>query len=200
MKLLFSPTSPFARKVRITALETGLHGRIEMVPINTEDPNSGLAAHNPLRKIPVLETEFGPLYDSPVICEYLDTLHAGPKLFPAGGAARWQALRAQALADGLKDAALLLRYEQILRPADRQSDSWIERQRLKIAGALDRMEADGAEFDGVLTIGGISVACALGYLDFRFPDWDWRKTHPFLATWHHHFAARPSYTATQPPV
>ncbi|MGK9231499.1 glutathione S-transferase [Inquilinus limosus] len=196
MKLLYSPFSPFARKVRIAAIETGLQDRIEAVPTSTEDPASGLSARNPLNKIPVLETEFGPLYDSPVICEYLDTLHDGPKLFPAAGPARWQALRWLALADGLQDAALLIRYELTLRPAEKQHEPWIERQKAKIRTALDRMEVDAAELDGPLTIGTIGAACALGYLDLRFADWGWRETHPRLAVWHAGFAERPSYIAT----
>ena len=196
MKLLYSPFSPFARKVRIVAHETGLQDRIEVVPTSTEDAASGLPARNPLNKIPVLETEFGPLYDSPVICEYLDSLHGGPKLFPAAGPDRWRALRWQALADGLMDAALLIRYEITLRPAEKQHEPWVERQKAKIRKALDRMEADVAELDGPLTIGAIGAACALGYLDLRFADWGWRETHPRLAAWHAAFAERPSYIAT----
>lgn len=198
MKLLYSPTSPFARKVRILLLETGLDDRVEAVPTNTEDPASGLSAHNPLNKIPVLETELGPLYDSPVICEYLDTLHDGPKLVPASGPGRWRALRWLALADGLQDAALLIRYELTLRPAERQHQPWIDRQKAKVLAALDRMEAEAAELDGPLTVGAIGAACALGYLDFRFADWGWRDHHPRLAAWHEGFARRPSYAATAP--
>ena len=196
MKLLYSPFSPFARKVRIAALETGLQDRIEVAPTSTEDAASGLSARNPLNKIPVLETEFGPLYDSPVICEYLDSLHEGGKLFPAMGPDRWRALRWQALADGLMDAALLIRYEITLRQEGGRSEAWVERQKAKIRKALDRMEADIAELDGPLTIGAIGAACALGYLDLRFADWGWRETHPRLAAWHKGFAERPSYIAT----
>ena len=196
MKLLYSPFSPFARKVRIVAHETGLQDRIEVVPTSTEDPASGLSARNPLNKIPVLETEFGPLYDSPVICEYLDTLHDGPKLVPAAGADRWRALRWEALADGLMDAALLIRYEITLRPVEKQHEPWVERQKTKIRKSLDQMEADAAELDGPLTIGTIGAASALGYLDLRFADWGWRETHPRLAAWHAAFAERPSYIAT----
>ncbi|MGL4964385.1 MAG: glutathione S-transferase [Inquilinus sp.] len=196
MKLLYSPFSPFARKVRIVAHETGLQDRVEVVPTSTEDPASGLSARNPLNKIPVLETEFGPLYDSPVICEYLDTLHDGPKLVPAAGADRWRALRWEALADGLMDAALLIRYEITLRPAEKQHEAWIERQKAKIRKSLDQMEADAAELDGPVTIGTIGAASALGYLDLRFADWGWRETHPRLAAWHAAFAERPSYVTT----
>ncbi|OWJ67002.1 glutathione S-transferase family protein [Inquilinus limosus] len=196
MKLLYSPFSPFARKVRIVAAELGLQDRIEVTPTSTEDPASGLSARNPLNKIPVLETEFGPLYDSPVICEYLDTLHEGGKLLPAAGPERWRALRWQALADGLMDAALLIRYELTLRQEGGRSEAWIERQKSKIRKSLDQMEADAAELDGPLTIGTIAAAAALGYLDLRFVDWGWRETHPRLAAWHAVFAERPSYVTT----
>lgn len=196
MKLLFSPFSPYVRKVRITALETGLHDRIELAPTDTNDPASGLSAWNPLGKIPVLETEFGPLYDSPVICEYLDALHGGPKLFPAAGADRWRALRWQALGDGLQDAAVLIRMETTTRPEERRHAPYLDRQKAKILAAVDRMEADVAELDGSLTIGAIAAACALGYLDLRFAEWGWRNRHPRLAAWHQGFAARPSYVAT----
>ncbi|ACB95787.1 glutathione S-transferase family protein [Beijerinckia indica] len=195
MKLLYSSTSPYARKVRITAFETGLHDRIELVPIDTTNPASGLSAHNPLSKIPVLETEFGPLYDSPVICEYLDSLHDGPKLFPAAGSARWNALRWQALADGLLDAALLIRHESI-RPVEYQFEPYIEKQKGKILGALDAMEKGAADLEGRLTIGTITAACALGYLDLRFTDLAWRESYPNLAKWHKAFAARSSYVDT----
>lgn len=197
MKLLYSPFSPFARKVRILAAELGLQDRIEVVPTSTEDPASGLSAHNPLNKIPVLETEIGPLYDSPVICEYLDSLQDGPKLFPAPGPARWRALCWQALADGIEDAALLIRYEMTLRPAERQHEPYVERQLAKIRRGLDRMEADAAELDGPLTIGAIAAAAALGYLDLRFADLGWRQDRPRLAAWHAAFAQRPSYATTE---
>jgi len=197
MKLFYSPASPYARKVRIVAMETGLHDRLEIVSVDTSNPNNGLADHNPLSKIPVLETEFGPLYDSPVICEYLDTLHAGEKLFPAEGTPRWKALRWQALADGLLDAALLIRYEQTQRPAERQYDGFIDKQKSKIAGALDYMNGNVRELEAPLTIGTIAVACALGYLNLRFADLAWNDTHSDLAQWHKQFAARPSYVNTK---
>src|SRR3546814_4963738 len=108
MKLRYSPTSPYVRKVNVVAIETGLQDRIERVPTVTADPASGLAKDNPLGKVPVLITDDGMrLYDSPVICEYLDSLHEGPKLIPTEGIARWVTLSQQALADGLLDAAIL---------------------------------------------------------------------------------------------
>jgi len=199
MKLFYSPASPYARKVRIVAMETGLHERLEIVSVDTSNPNNGLVDHNPLSKIPVLETEFGPLYDSPVICEYLDTLHAGEKLFPAESTARWKALRWQALADGLLDAALLIRYELTQRPAERQYDGFIEKQTSKIASALAYMNGHTRDLEAPMTIGTIAIACALGYLDLRFADLAWRDKYSNLAQWHKQFSARPSYVDTQVP-
>lgn len=164
--------------------------------INTQDQASGLSRYNPLNKIPVLETELGPLYDSRVICEYLDTLHGGPKLIPVSGMVRWRALRWQAVADGLQDAALLIRYEATERPTERQHEPWVARQKDKILGALDRMDVDAEELDEALTVGTIAAACALGYLDLRFPDWNWRDGRLRLAAWHETFARRPSYVQT----
>ena len=196
MKLLCSPTSPFSRKVRILVLEAGLHDQIKVVPIDTENPGNGLVRYNPLQKIPVLETKFGPLYDSPVICEYLDTLHDRPKWIPSSGTARWNALCWQAMADGLQDAALLIRYEAMQRPAEQQHAPWIARQKGKVLAALDRMEGNVGEIERSLTIGSIAVACAVGYLDLRFASWNWRASRPRLAAWHNTFSERRSYTQT----
>src|SRR5262245_57489544 len=129
MKLRFSPASPYVRKCLVLAHEVGIAGRLEIVPTVTADPASGLAKDNPLGKIPALILDNGEtLFDSPVICEYLDSLHDGAKLVPSSGTARWTALRRQALADGLLDAALLRRYES-LRPANEQSPAWDAKQK-----------------------------------------------------------------------
>jgi glutathione S-transferase len=196
MKLRFSPASPYVRKVVVSAIETGLDGRIERVTTDTSDPNSGLYAENPLGKVPSLTLDDGGvLFDSPVICEYLDGLHQGPKLFPAAGPARWTALRRQAVGDGICDAALLARYE-VLRPQAEQSASWIAKQKDKIARGLDAVEAEAGAFGEGLDIGLIAIACALGYLDLRFAADAWRDTLPALAGWFKHFAERPSMRAT----
>src|SRR5271169_1610545 len=142
MKLRYSPTSPFVRKVMVVALETGLADRIEKVPTSVTPikPNDEVARDNPLVKIPALTTDNGlVLYDSPVICEYLDSLHEGPKLFPAAGEKRWIALRQQALGDGIMEAAILARYESI-RPKEVQWTDWIEAQLRKVRGALAALE------------------------------------------------------------
>ena len=199
MKLYFSPASPYARKVRVSALELGLAERIELLPVTLSpvSPNAQLREHNPLGKIPVLLTDSGEaLYDSPVICEYLDALAGGGRLWPAAGPARWRALRRQALADGITDAAVLVRYEQTVRPEALRWSEWIEGQRLKIRTALAELERESLE--GPFDIGAISIACALGYLDLRFAEERWREHQPRLAGWLATLAQRPSLASTTP--
>jgi glutathione S-transferase len=201
MKLRYSPASPYVRKVMITAYETGLEPRLErlsttVVPVKE---NEELSRENPLVKVPTLVTDDGQvLFDSPVICEYLDSLHDGAKLFPPAGAARWKALRLQALGDGILDAALLARYEQAVRPQELQWRDWTDGQMRKIRHGLDSLEANIGELSGPLTIGIVAVACALGYLDFRFGSDNWRASRPKLAAWYEDFAQRPSMKATVP--
>jgi glutathione S-transferase len=199
MKLRYSSASPYVRKVMIVAHEGGLAGRIETVTTSVAPVkvNDELKAENPLVKLPSLTTDDGTtLYDSPVICEYLDSLHDGAKMFPATGPARWTALRRQALGDGILDAAILTRYETGVRPKELQWSDWVDGQMRKVRGALDALEDERLE--GRFDIGTITIACALGYLDFRFPSEDWRKTRPKLAAWFGTFANRPSMTATEP--
>lgn len=199
MKLRHSTTSPYVRKVVVLACELGLDGRIERIPTNTQDPESDHARDNPLGKVPVLITDDGErLYDSPVICEYLDSLHDGPKAYPPSGAARWQALRLQALADGILDAAVARMLETKRRPEALRWPDWISLQSGKIAGALDRLESEADCLEEPVTIGQVAVGCALGYLDFRFPGEDWRGAHPKLAGWYQGFAQRPSMQQTRP--
>ena len=201
MKLYHSPASPFVRKALVAAHELGLAERIEIVGV-AMTPVSGvdaLNAENPLGKIPALVLEDGTtLYDSPVICEYLDTRHDGPRLFPSAGPERWTALRRQALADGLLDAAILCRYETFLRPAERQWADWIDGQRGKFRRALDALEGEAESFGDTVDIGTVATACAADYLDFRSLDDGWRDGRPRLATWLEGFAERPSMRATRP--
>ena len=202
MKLRYSPTSPFVRKVMVAALETGLIDRIEKVlsSVTPIKPNDEVARVNPLVKVPALTTDDGlVLYDSPVICEYLDSQHKRRKLLPRKGRDRWVALRLQAMADGLLDAALLARYEGSLRPEDKLWPDWSKGQMKKIDGVLDQLEAETKSLKGKPTLGTITVGCALGYLDFRFADHNWRAKRPKLAKWFTTFSKLPSMKTTAPP-
>lgn len=199
MKLLWSSRSPFARKVMVAAHEIGLAHRVslERVVVAANKPNAAVMALNPLNKIPTLVLEDGTvLYDSRVVCEYLDTLHDGPKLFPPTKAARWPVLRRQALGDGLMEVVVLRLGEQN-RPKETQSESHLASYRLKIASALDRIEAEGIGSANPPDIGHIAVGCALGHLDFRYSANDWRAGRPTLSAWYAEFASRPSMRVTE---
>lgn len=198
MKLRYSPTSPYVRKVTVTAIEKGLDNRIERVPTNVWEATTDISRDNPLGKVPALLTDdVGVLYDSPVICEYLDSLTPTPRLFPAAGPLRWQALRQQALADGLLDAGVACLLEG-RRPDGERSNGWIARQSAAARRALDAMEADAPSLAQGLTIGHIATACALGWLLFRQPIEDWRPGRSRLTGWYEEFVARPSVQQTQP--
>lgn len=200
MQLIYAAASPFARKVRVLAAETGLLDRIELLDtaVLPTTLNERVNALNPLGKIPVLLTDDDEaLYDSRVICEYLDSLHQGQKLLPSD-TARWQVLRLAALADGLMDAALLARYERGVRPAELQWAAWLEGQLSKVQRALVELERHVGRLQGPLDLAQIGVACALGYLDFRFADLDWRAAHPGLADFQRAFAQRTSMQASTP--
>jgi glutathione S-transferase len=199
MILRYSGASPYARKVRIVAHERGLSDRIRGITSNPWAAPEELKALNPLGKVPTLETDTGfVLYDSPVICEYLDGLPGGPRLIPSEGEARWTALRTQALADGVMDAAILWRVETTQRKEHGPTPGWVERQQGAIVRSLDGWERDAGAFAGPPTIGPIAVACAIGYLDFRFGFLNWRNGRPKLAQWYEEFAKRPSMVATAP--
>lgn len=201
MRLHTNPASPFGRKVKVLAHEAGLFDRLELLNQATTpvSPGEAVVRDNPLGKIPCLVVDGGEaLYDSRVICEYLDGLHDGPRLFPAAGSARWQALTLQALGDGIMDAAVSARYEGFLRPEDRRWPEWVAGQKGKVARGLDRLEVEAGGWGGPLHVGLIAVGCALGYLDFRFPDDRWRDGRPGLAEWFEGFDARPSMRATRP--
>jgi glutathione S-transferase len=202
MKLYYTPTSPFVRKVLVTAHELGLIDRIETVHLRPDplQPDATLARLNPLSKIPALVLDDGSaLYDSPVICEYLDSL-AGGRLLPAVGKERWRVLRMQALADGILDAGILAFYERQMRPPALHWEPWIEGQGKKAASGLDALDAELSR-DGVGAVpdvGQIAAACALGWLEFRAPFGDVRAGRPALAAWYESFSARPSMQATRP--
>lgn len=200
MKLYYSPTSPYVRKVSIVAIETGLADKIERInkTVSPVARDELVAASNPLAKVPTLLTDDGmALYDSRVICEYLDALGGG-KLFPASGAARWTALTRQALGDGLLDAALLVRYEGFLRPEAVRWADWSQGQMQKVIGSLEEIERQAASFGDGIDIGLISIACALGYLDFRYADMKWQDSYKNAAAWAAKFNERASVKSTLP--
>jgi len=196
MQLHSTITSPYARKVWVVAYETGLIPQIERWPTNPH-ADEYLRSDNPLCRVPTLVLDDrSALFDSPVICEYLDSLHSGPKLFPPAGDERWAALRLQALGDGMLDASLSRRMETI-RPASEQSPMWIARQILAINAALDWLEARIQLLDGPINIGQIAIGCALGYLDLRFAGEPWLRKRTRIAKWNTLFQERPSMIATR---
>lgn len=200
MRLWQNPASPFARKVRIVVREANLSARVEELAtmVSPVSPNKDLAACNPLVKIPALQLDDGAvLYDSTVICEYLDTLNLGQRLIPPGDA-RWAALRLQALCNGILEAAVLCRYEMAVRPEDFRWQGWIDGQFTKIRNGLDALEREVPHWGASFQIGQITAACVTGYLDFRFASEPWRDTRPQLAAWHQRVAMRASITATIP--
>jgi glutathione S-transferase len=198
MKLYYSATSPYVRKVVVCAPELGLADRLELLPTKVvpTEPNRDYGGVAPLMKVPALVRDDGqPLFDSIVICEYLDAL-GGDKLFPRGEA-RWKALRLNALADGILDAAVLTRYENFVRPENLRWSTWSEGQLLKVDQALDFLEQNVGELRAI-DIGTIAVGCALGYLDFRYADRGWPQKHPKLAAWWKNMGSRPSFANTVP--
>ncbi|MCC6716768.1 MAG: glutathione S-transferase N-terminal domain-containing protein [Acetobacteraceae bacterium] len=196
MKLAFSAASPYVRKVMACAIARGIDGQIEKAKIGTTSPE--LLPLNPLAKVPTLVTDDGmSLYDSPVICEYLDSVGSAPGLFPPAGPARWTAIRRAALADGIMDAAQPRRRE-IALPQDEGRTTWIEMQKGKVTRALDALEAEADSLNGLATYGEITIACALGYLDFRFAHEPWRPGHPKLTAWYEKVATLPPIAATMP--
>jgi glutathione S-transferase len=196
MKLRYGAASPFARKCALASHVLGLADRVTLVD-NTTDPDDAIRSRNPLNKIPMLLIDDGmAIFDSPVILEYLDHVAGGGKILPTEPKARFRALIQQALADVLMDAAILVMYEGRFREPSQHSPKWVAMQQGKVDKALQALEADlpGDE----VTVGTITIACALGYLDFRF-NGEWRKAHAKLAAWQDGFRARvPGYDKTQP--
>jgi len=195
MILRHSPASPFVRKVRLAAALLGLADQIELVEADTNNPADSLRNQNPLGKIPALVLATGEtLFDSRVICEYLDGLAGGGQLFPAPK--RFEILTRAALADGLIDAAILIVYEQRWREPEIRSEKWRDYQAGKIARALAHFEANPPA-QAPMDIATVGVACALGYLDLRF-EGRWRNDHPKLVAWLDAFAAAvPAFEATR---
>jgi glutathione S-transferase len=200
MTLLSHPFSPYGRKVKIAIALKGLGDRIEVVQVDTNPlDNADITRANPLGKIPALVVDGDTaIYDSHVICEYLDSMAPAPVLFPAGGVERMRTLTLGSLCDGILDAALLLVYEKRFRPEDKWHAPWQERQQLKIERALDALERNPPTWGASPDYGHVTLACALGYLDFRH-EGKWRAGHPGLVAWLEEFArAVPAFEATQP--
>jgi glutathione S-transferase len=200
MKLYFTTTSPFVRKVLLTAHERGLAGDIELVTLRPSplETNAELSRANPLNKIPALVLADGTcLFDSPVICEYLDGLGAAPRLIPASGAERWRVLRLQALADGVLEAGIQAFYEGMFRPEDRRWQPWVDGQLQKVRQGLDAIDAESARFGDAVDLGMITAAAAVAWLRFRDVV-DPLEGRASLARWYAAFAERPSMRATAP--
>ena len=201
MKLHWSPRSPFVRKVMVCAYEAGVADKFECVrsPVAMDKPNLQLLHDNPLSKLPTLVLDDGfALFDSSVICEYLDSLHDGVHLFPAAGRERFVALQQQAFADGLLDVLLLWRQERN-RPQSRQRPEWLAAFKVKSDASLDALDklAPQLRLEDI-QIGDIAIACVLAYYDFRLPDVQWREGRPALTAWHARFAERDSMRRTEP--
>lgn len=204
MTLFHNPASPFVRKVLVLLHETGQQERVALqtVLVTPINPIEQLNDGNPLGKIPALRLADGSvIHDSRVIFDYFDYQHVGNPLIPRDGSARWRRLTLASTADGIMDASVVVRYETALRPAEMHWEQWLEEQRNKIRRALDMLEQDAiAELASHFDVAAISVACALGYLDYRHPDLEWRSSHPKLAAWYTEVCLRPSMLATQPPA
>lgn len=202
MKLMYAPQSPFARKVRVAAIELGLDGDIEAVlqSVAPTKENADYAATvNPLRKIPAVLLDDGrAIYDSTVICEYFDDLAGGSQIIPAPGPDRWDVLKTHALAQGMTEAAVLVRYETALRPEEYRWTDYVDDQWNRIETGLDWFEANAKGLEGPINISHIALACLLGYLDFRWPDAGWRDSRTRLSSWSGWVARRDSFKQTEP--
>jgi glutathione S-transferase len=202
MKLAFTPASPFARKVRIAAIELGLIDKIEFFPASVVPgiPNEEYAKINPQKKLPALITDDGDIIiDSYVIVEYLDELAGGGKLIPASGRARWQVKSDHSLLQATLDSMLLCRYERMVRPQGLQWQAWSDDHWNRAWRTMARFDARPDVLSRPLDIVQIALACVLGYADFRFTDCGWRKAYPNLDAFNARMLERPSIRISVPP-
>lgn len=200
MKLFYSASSPYVRKVMILLHEIGKADEVELIADYKTSPARAAEklAHNPLNKVPTLVTDDGmAIFDSSVIGQYLDTLHTGPRYYPEHGPARWQTLRYEAIGDGMADAAILVIYEERRRALQLFWQEWYDKQQSKLAASLHHLEAvigPPTDFDA----GAISIVCAIGLIERRFAQWNWRSENPGLARWYASVSDRPSVRETKP--
>jgi glutathione S-transferase len=202
MKLTYSAASPFARKVRIAAIELGLIDKIEFVPtaVAPGQPNDEYSRINPLKKLPALITDDDDvIIDSYVIVEYLDELAGGGKLIPASGTARWKVKSDHSLLQGMLDSMLLCRYERMVRPQGLQWQAWSDDHWNRVWNGMARFEKQADVLSRPLDIVQLALVCVLGYADFRFPDCGWRKAYPKLDAFHDRMLNRPSVKISVPP-
>lgn len=202
MKLLYAPQSPFARKVRAAAIEVGLGDQIalEYVEVVPGKPNRAFASsHNPLRKVPALITDDGDvLYDSTVIGEFLDHESGGGKIIPVEPHKRWRVLTNHALANGLCESVILIRYETWLRPEANRWSTWVDDHWDKINSGLAWFDQNPSELDPPVNIAHLALGSLLGYVDFRWPENGWRSRFPMVGDWFEDLSKRPSFTETVP--
>ena len=197
MRLFYSKTSPYSRKVRLVIHEKGLQNTIISVACNPFDEVPELEAANPLGKVPTLILDDGSsLYDSPVICAYLDSLTPG-RLIPESGRERWNVLRWEALCDGVVDATYNIVMER-RRDTQEQSAGWIEQWKTQVIRTLNHIEATIDMLPSQVTLAQLALGTALGYLEFRLPDLDWRSRCPALAAWYGDFSVRDTMQHTLP--
>lgn len=198
MKGYATVSSPYARKVRVAAIETGQPDLIDWRMLSREERPEVVPPINPLGKVPAVVLDSGEaLYDSPVICAYVDSLHNGPKLIPAEGPDRWTVLRREALGDGLAEAVVAVAQES-QKPSELRSARVIERQGAKVAAALAALDGEAEQFRDPPSMGEIAAACALGYMEYRGVAPDWRGRYERLAGWYAEILTRPSFAETMP--
>jgi len=202
MELFYADLSPYARKVRVVLHEKGLADGVRMTAVNPYDIPEALSAANPLSKVPTLLLDDGTaLFDSPVICEYLDATSGEPRLLPAQGPARWAVLRRVALANGIIDIGFNVSCEVNRRDESERSPKWVRHWLEGIRRSVSALEAEIGGWPDDTDMANVVAGCALGYLDVRIGNLvDWRDGHPELAAWYAHFSQRPSMLATAPKV
>ena len=198
MKCYMTGNSPYARKIRVAAIESGLDDEVEWVTLTREERAELVPAMNPLGKVPVAVLESGQvLLDSPVICAYVDSLNKGPKLIPESGDERWAVLTLEALGDGLGEAVIGVSQEA-QKPDDKRTQGVVDRQAGKANSGLAALDKQAGDFNERPLMGEISVACALGYMEYRDVVPGWRETYPALSGWYANILKRQSFILSTP--